>query len=249
MKVKLDRKERFRQIDEEGLLHGDYIDVPAKTTVQVKEIKNGMYLLEYNNFYARVWSSFVTKLAPHIILLLLLTAQCFAWQPPPPVFDPQDAMLLEVRFGYYLGGNELVGRGNPGWKGESVRTWYYYGKVTNENLAQQIERRMTKTDTPKRAAQMRQAASQLRKAEVEAIEVIGEAFYEDSFWKWGTEFDATAEEDKTRGEHVLRAKMLYRYPVPGTQPAAIGSASFTYEIRVLNEHFDNFVPAALPLEE
>ena len=57
----LDRKERFRQIDSDNLLCGDFRDIPAKTKVKVVEYKQGMYLLEHEGFYARVWASFVSK--------------------------------------------------------------------------------------------------------------------------------------------------------------------------------------------
>lgn len=46
MRVRLDRPERFREMDSDGYLGGDdYADVPAGTVVDVAEAEHGIFLL------------------------------------------------------------------------------------------------------------------------------------------------------------------------------------------------------------
>lgn len=172
-----------------------------------------------------------------MLSMVLAAASCQGVEPdaaPPWMADKSAPQLLEIRFGYIIGYSETPGRGDPGWRADQVRTWYYYGRVTNERLAQQMERKMAASDTPRRQQQMRQAAAQLRAEGVkEAIDVMDEGHYEDNQWRWGMDVDG-------RGEHVLERKLIYKYPMPGTKPLAYGQTGMLYEIRVLTPHLDLF---------
>lgn len=64
--VKIERRERFFRLNDDGTLGGGggCRDVPAGTTVPVVSVEQGMYLLRHDGdpvLHARVWASFVRR--------------------------------------------------------------------------------------------------------------------------------------------------------------------------------------------